>query len=380
VGNAAKKEADGSYTITDGSTRYVTFFECYTIDTASDGWDVKEGARFVKIINCTADFSGSVEPAANALFGDNGFFLRGNDIQVVKSSVKSLGNGKAGYSFANIFASNADYGSSGNQLKQSAIVSGSGALVRSESGTNAKVFTDCQLGSDNVLYQSDSSSSSGITRPAPSTFSELTWSGIGGSAYANQNPAIGTGDPRQGGSTLMSAVFDSGTTNNPPGGWTVTTPAGTTATVQPFPSNTDRSLRFTDTVTGGSAQVVREFTAQSGRVSLEFKFYVSSSWFRFQLRSGTTTGVELYTKDGQIVYRNPAGTDVAITTYATNTWTSVKIVANASTDSFDIFVNGVSRGTALPFRNATTSLNTVVFGSGGSTTGTHYIDDVFVKN
>ncbi len=380
VGNAAKKETNGSYTITDSTTRYVTFFECYTIDTASDGWDVKEGSRFVKIINCTADFSGSVEPAANALFGDNGFFLRGNDIQVVKSSVKGLGNGKAGYSFANIVASNVDYGSSGNQLKQSAIVSGSGPLVRSESGTNASVFTDCVLGSAATLYASDSSGSSGITRPAPSTFSERTWSGIGGSAYANLNPAIGTGDPLLGGSTLMSAVFDTGTSGNPPGGWMVTAPAGTSATVQPFPSSSDRSLQFSDTVAGASAEAVRSFTAQSGQVSLEFEFYVSSNWFRFQLRNGTTVAVELYTKDGQLVYRNPAGTDVAIAPYATNTWTPVKIVANASTDTFDIFVNGASEGTALPFRSTTTSLNTVVFGSGGSTIGTHYIDNVFVRN
>jgi hypothetical protein len=445
---------------------FVTFFECYTRDTPNDGWDIKEGARYVKLVNCTADFSGSIEPNTDADFGSNGTFVRGNDVQIVKTTVKALGNTRAGHRFANTTVNNVDYGSSGNLLKQCAIVNGSGALVFSEGSTNIQVFTDCVLGSAGLLFEPTSSTTA--ARPDPSTFSELTWSGIGGGTYAGLRSELGTADPTLppavvatpaispgggtytsaqtvtittatsgatiyytldgstpsasngviytgpllvsttrevkaiatktgmtnsgvssasytittggGGTTLMSAVFDTGTVGNPPGGWTVTAPAGTTATVQPFPSDTNRSLRFTDTATAASAEVARGFTAQSGQVSLEFGFYVSANWFRFQLRSGTTTGVELYTKDGQLVYRNPAGTDVAITPYTVNTWTQVRIVANASTDTFDILVNGVARGTALPFRNPASSLDTVVFGSGGSTTGTHYIDSVYVRN
>ena len=81
-------------------------------------------------------------------------------------------------------------------------------------------------------------------------------------------------------------------------------PPITKATVQAFPSNANRSLQFTDTTTTASAEVVRSFAAQTGPVTLEFDFYVSSNWFRFLLRGGSTAGVEMYTKDGQLIYRN----------------------------------------------------------------------------
>jgi len=40
---------------------FVTFFNCYTLDTVNDGWDIKEGSHDVKVVNCTADF-----PAASS--------------------------------------------------------------------------------------------------------------------------------------------------------------------------------------------------------------------------------------------------------------------------------------------------------------------------
>jgi hypothetical protein len=537
---------------TPDASGYVTFFNCYTIDTYNDGWDIKEGAHHVKMINCTADYSGSVEPPFDHARGSDGWYIRADHIQVVKCSVKELGNTGAGYRFSNQTVDGIDYGSTGNEIKQSAIIGGNGALIFSEGGTNGKVYTDCVPGPGGLLDAGTSASS--ITQPSPSSFVEMTWSGEGGGIYGNLDSDIGAPDPlgnpptptvvapgfspgggtytsaqnvtittstsgatiryttngsnptstsgtvysgpvaisatatlkaiayksgstdsavtsatytintsptqvaapsfnpgggtytsaqsvtitsatsgvtiryttngtnptstsgtvyagpvsigatstlkaiayksgmtdsavttasytiNTGGSSLLTDNFNGGTTGSAPGGWTVSASSGTTATVQAFPSSSDKSLRFTDTSTSNYSQASRTFAAQTGVVTLEFSFYASANWCRFFLRSGSTIGVEMYTKDGQLIYRNSSGADVNITPYTANTWTTVRIVANASTDRFDVYVGGVLRGSNLTFRNAASNLDTVLFSSGGSSTGTNYIDNVLVTN
>ncbi len=38
---------------------YITFYRCRTRDTVNDGWDIKEGAHHVKVVDCTADLTTS---------------------------------------------------------------------------------------------------------------------------------------------------------------------------------------------------------------------------------------------------------------------------------------------------------------------------------
>jgi hypothetical protein len=219
--------------------------------------------------------------------------------------------------------------------------------------------------------------SSPVTISATATLRAIAYkSGMTDSSVSSASYTINTG----GGTTLLSDNFDGGTVGSVPTSWSVSAPTGTTATVQGFPSSTDKSLRFTDTSTSNYARASRTFTAQAAAVSVEFSFYASANWCRFFLQSGSTVAVEMYTKDGQIIYRNSSGADVNITPYTANTWTNVKIVANASTDKFDVYVGGVLRASSLGFRAATSSLNTVLFSSGGSSTGTNYINNVLVTN
>ncbi len=176
---------------TPDASGYVTFFNCYTTDTVNDGWDCKEGAHHVKMVNCTADFSGTTEPAHNATLGSDGFYLRADNVQVVKCSVNALDNTDAGYRISNLLMNGIDYGSTGNEIKQSSVIAGNGALIFAEGGTKARIYTDCVAGPGGLL----GSGSTAITQPAPAAFAELVWSGEGGSAYGTANPAVGAPDP-----------------------------------------------------------------------------------------------------------------------------------------------------------------------------------------
>ena len=170
---------------------YVTFFNCYTTDTVNDGWDIKEGAHHVKMVNCTADFSGTVEPATNAAHGSAGFYLRADYLQVIKSSVRNLNNSDWAYRISNQTVNSIDYGSTGNEIKQSNVISGNVALIYAESGTNARVYTDCVAGPGGLIH----SSSSSVSQPSPGTFAEITWTGEGGGIYGNLDSDVGADDP-----------------------------------------------------------------------------------------------------------------------------------------------------------------------------------------
>jgi len=245
-------------------------------------------------------------------------------------------------------------------------------ITTSTSGATIRYTTDGSTPSSTVgtVY------SGPVSISATTTLKAIAYkSGMSDSSVATASYTITTG-----GNTLFSDDFNAGTTGSAPSGWTTSAPSGTTTTVQAFPSGSDKSLQFTDTSTSNYSSASHTFAAQTGAVTLQFSFYASVNWCRFFLQSGSTVAVEMYTKDGQIIYRDSTGADVNIAPYTTNTWTTVKIVASASTDKFDVYVGGVLKASGLGFRNVTSNLDTVLFSSGGSTTGTNYIDSVLVTN
>jgi hypothetical protein len=68
------------------TARHVTIQNCNTYNTANDGFDIKEGASFVKIKNSFASWpvGGSGAWGATSV-GNSGYYLRGNDIQIIDS-------------------------------------------------------------------------------------------------------------------------------------------------------------------------------------------------------------------------------------------------------------------------------------------------------
>jgi hypothetical protein len=172
---------------------FITFFNCYTLDTVNDGWDIKEGSHDIKVVNCTADFSGAVEPASDAAHGSAGYYCRADNVQFIKSSVVGLNNGDWGYRYSNTTVGGVDYGSAGNQIKQSAVFGGNVGFIFSEGGTNGIVFNDFTNTSSGGFYATGSAT---VTIAAASGFTERTWSGEGGGFWGDLDPTVGaSGDP-----------------------------------------------------------------------------------------------------------------------------------------------------------------------------------------
>lgn len=249
VGQAASNWLNG----VPDACAYVTFFNCYTIDTRNDGWDIKEGSHHVKMVNCTADFSGPIEPAHNASVGSAGFYLRADNLQVIKCRTNELNNTDWAYRISNQTVNSVDYGSTGNEIKQSNVTGGNVALIFAEGGTNARVYTDCVPGPGGLIH----SGSSAVNQPAASTFVELTWSGEGGGIYGNLETQIGAdGDPLQTppASQVAAPIFS-------PGGGTYTSAQTVTITT----ATSGATIRYT---TNGTTPTATSGTVYSGPVSI----------------------------------------------------------------------------------------------------------------
>jgi hypothetical protein len=200
----------------------------------------------------------------------------------------------------------------------------------------------------------------------------------------------GGGGGGGGPTTLYADDFSGMTAGQSPTGWTISAQSNTTCTIQVLSAPSDKGIRFTDTATNKLATASKTFTAQAGSVTAEwaFKQQAQSNWQRMWLQSGSTTAVEIYptnilSQNSQsipysLVYRNASAQDVIIQNISAGTWYDVKVVANSSTDTAAIYVNGVLMVAAAPFRTAVSSINTLHFGTGNGTTGTIDFDDVTI--
>jgi hypothetical protein len=213
---------------------FITFFNCYTLDTVNDGWDIKEGSRNVKMVNCTADFSGPIEPANGASVGSAGFYIRADNIQMIKCRVNALDNNTWAYRLSNQTVNNVDYGSAGNEIKQSSVTGGNVGYVFAEGGTNGTVFTDWTSTSSGSFYATGSGT---VTLAAPSVFVERTWSGEGGGTFATLDPTVGaSGDPMNNPPPAQTAA-----PSFSPGGGTYTATQNVTITT----STSGATIRYT---------------------------------------------------------------------------------------------------------------------------------------
>lgn len=183
---------------------------------------------------------------------------------------------------------------------------------------------------------------------------------------------------------LVDDYFNLSATGGTPAGWTVTAAANTTCTVQPDPAYAgDKRLRFTDNSTSGAAAASKGFANQLGSVTAQWRFMQAQNRPQYMyLRKGTTFAVQIITNsNGQLYYVNPSGTNVFLQNFSTNAWYAVKVVADSSTDTFDIYVNGTLRAADAPYTVAVSGLDNIYFttsGSTGSSSYTQYIDGVSV--
>ncbi len=181
---------------------------------------------------------------------------------------------------------------------------------------------------------------------------------------------------------LVNENFNSQAAGNQPLGWQTTVPSGSTCTVQNVPSSSDKSLCLNDTHTSDAILVTKPLPFQSNIVVAEYKFKDSAigTWSRFLLQNGSTSAVEIYNSDLKgLCYRNSQGKDIKIVDIVPETWYTIKIVANFTTDRFDVYINGNVVLTGCSFRNVVSGINNVKLGSGQTFTGTTYYDEVTIR-
>lgn len=158
---------------TPDTSGYITFRDCYTVNTTNDGYDLKEGTHHVKYINCIADFSG-IEPVGGHARGDSGFYLRGDDIQVIDCLVNDLGNGSTAYNVANLQANGTDYGNDIEFKNADALnITNNGAQFEIQSTRSDGIVIYTDSGGTNVANFKIGSGT--YTLSPAGDFVELTW-------------------------------------------------------------------------------------------------------------------------------------------------------------------------------------------------------------
>ncbi len=229
---------------------YVTFFNCYTLDTVNDGWDAKEGAHDIKVVNCTADFSGSTEPVKGDSLGDSGFFNRAGKTQYVKSMENDERNGAQAFKFDHTTVSGVTYGI-GFEVKQCGAILGNDSFVWINGGQNVTIYSDYTDTASGSFFETSST----VPFTDPSNFVENTWSGEGGGVYGTLDSHLGAdGDPLNGNPVVVDPTFS-------PGGGTYSSTQSVTIST----STSGASIRYT---TDGSTPTETAGTLYSSAVSV----------------------------------------------------------------------------------------------------------------
>ncbi|MBO9606557.1 MAG: hypothetical protein J7639_11420 [Paenibacillaceae bacterium] len=163
-------------------------------------------------------------------------------------------------------------------------------------------------------------------------------------------------------------------------GWTVDNSGGN-GNVQSMRSNVVvdiLSYKLDDTSGTNSVAISKSFPAQSNKITAELMILIpeKKDGMSVQLLSGSTVGVKLLTADGNISYEDAGGNAVTLwNNYKANVWYDIRIVADASNDRADFYVNKIRKAAQAPFRNNTSNLDTLLTVTSAGNTGVMWVDD-----
>lgn len=159
--------------------------------------------------------------------------------------------------------------------------------------------------------------------------------------------------------------------------------AENTITVAADPANTDNQvMKLSDMLTTGNAvKATVSFAEQTGIVTVSFRvMFGEKTQYVINLMSDSISNLGprfLAKNDGSLSYSN--GSWVAFGTYELDVWYTVKIVADVSNNTYDLYFNDEEVAAGISFANTgLMNLNKLQFTTVGVQTGELYIDDVNV--
>lgn len=135
---------------------------------------------------------------------------------------------------------------------------------------------------------------------------------------------------------------------------------------------------------GGTGAIVayRLFKGAYGQLTFEYRIRASAAaGFRlapYLLSANSDPVITLGMMNGQFVNNKGASGVVPIQSYTTDRWYDVKIDANTLTHTFDLYIDGVLKLSAEPFRTAASEFDQIRFGNEATVAGDLDVDDVRV--
>ena len=184
------------------------------------------------------------------------------------------------------------------------------------------------------------------------------------------------------GATVMVETFDAMATGSQPAGWTISLVSGSALTVREIPSATDKCMQFWDSNATGHPEAYKTFAAQTTRFTAgwSFKQNGQGEGHCMALLSGSLSAIELYTIGGNLVYRDGSGTDQILQAVPAGVWYDVDVDINPATFKADVYVGGIRKLTGASFRNATTSIDRIRFGTSDASATWHlYVNDITIS-
>jgi hypothetical protein len=186
------------------------------------------------------------------------------------------------------------------------------------------------------------------------------------------------------GTYLLNENFNSMATNvAPTNGWTSAAPSGSVQ-VRELPFAADKSVRIEKTNGSTSAtSLSRTLPNYSGKVVFEAKVLMrETAPFHacpYIYDSNNNPVVSIGFSNGNIVaYDKPSSSFVNVQTFVANDWYMVRVVINTTTNTYDLFVDGVRKlnNVAVRTNPAGGTLAQLKFYMDGNNVGTFYVDNV----
>ncbi|WP_083652540.1 pectate lyase [Bacillus sp. MRMR6] len=180
---------------------------------------------------------------------------------------------------------------------------------------------------------------------------------------------------------IIQDDFNALETGSVPDGYTVSGENGS-ITVSEVPSTEDKSLYFEDNG-ADTIKAVKSFAPQTDTVTAVVNFMQTvlgstTKVLRLLDESGSNAAVHIETRSGVISYKNSDNTFTALVDYVPNTWYSIKVVADQSTGTADVYVNNELKLEDAPFHRGVTNIGSIDSYTTGSSAKSHYLDDVQV--
>jgi hypothetical protein len=172
---------------------HITFLNCYTFDTVNDGWDFKEGAHHIKVVNCTANMKTLAPlPKASLPYDHTGAYCRTEYVQFINFKVENLSEGADLDALGLYLEKGRDEVFYGHHIElknvQCENIPKGDFVYIQEEDMDVKIYDDC--GWKNVGARTRRGSAKGEAIPA-AKFVEMQWHGEGGGVCGGLNPPAG---------------------------------------------------------------------------------------------------------------------------------------------------------------------------------------------